>query len=68
MHCLPTKSNQKKKLTQGQEKAVVNMVEEQNDITLKTMQQRISCNNMFFNIHSINLTTINQVLKGTKYP
>jgi len=51
MHCLPTKSNRKKMLTRGQEKAVVNMVKLQNDITLKTIQQKIiSCNDTFFNI------------------
>jgi len=67
IHCLPTKSNWKKKLTRGQEKVVVNMVKEQNDIALKTIQQRmISCNDMFFNIHYINLTTINRVLKRNK--
>ena len=61
------KSNCKRMLTRGQEKAIVNMVKVQNDIALKTIQQRIiSCTDTFFNIQSINLTTINRILKRSK--
>ena len=67
MNAVPRKGHKKRLLTRRQEKAVVHIVKQQNDITLQDIQQTVeSDTNTFSNISSISLATIYRILKRNK--
>jgi len=64
IHSQTSLTKVRKLLTRQQSKAVVSIVKEQNDITLKQIQQQIIVNNKIFSsINSINISTIHRTLK-----
>ena len=57
------KGNKPRKLTTQQERAVINMVQEQNDITLVKIRTKIADDSIIFATIHIALSTIHNLLK-----